>query len=272
MALLVPETQRVSHDDLVWALTAHYGSPGRLADYRQQFERITRRPGEDPSIFAVALETLAMKAFGDMGNAARLRILRDRFIAGQDSFELRRHLDSVAPETRIWDIRIGVECGRAMLIPLTGGGGNPDLNSPAVAHTSGVATGSHPCAFGISAIVAAIVGGCPASAACAIRGVGNHRDGDPTAPEFPDTAGRKMSTDPGRGGGGGGQPPGSAMELDPRTLVVVVRHGLLPPGSNPIHGGWLKIPRQLKLPESWPMWREDGWTILNLLYMRMCLS
>ena len=63
VALLVPETQRASRDDLVWALTAHYRSPGRLADYRQQFEKTIRRPEEDPSIFAVALETLAVKDF-----------------------------------------------------------------------------------------------------------------------------------------------------------------------------------------------------------------
>ena len=38
VALLVPETQRTSRGDLVRALSAHYGSPGRLADYRRQFE------------------------------------------------------------------------------------------------------------------------------------------------------------------------------------------------------------------------------------------
>ena len=43
-------------------------------------------------------------AFGDMGQTARLRIIRDRFIAGHDSCELRRHLDSVSPETPIRDI------------------------------------------------------------------------------------------------------------------------------------------------------------------------
>ena len=37
VALLVPESKR--------ALTAHYGSPGRLADYRRQFERMTGQPG-----------------------------------------------------------------------------------------------------------------------------------------------------------------------------------------------------------------------------------
>ena len=43
-------------------------------------------------------------AFGDMGHPARLRIIRDRFIGGHGSCELRRHLDSVAPETPIRDI------------------------------------------------------------------------------------------------------------------------------------------------------------------------
>ena len=32
--------------------------------------------GEDPSIFAIALETLAAKAFRDMGQTARLRLIR----------------------------------------------------------------------------------------------------------------------------------------------------------------------------------------------------
>ena len=83
---------------------AHYGSPGRLADYRRQFEKITRVAGTDPSIFAIELETLRMKAFGDMGHMARLRLVRDRFIAGQDSCTLPRHLDSVSPETPLQDI------------------------------------------------------------------------------------------------------------------------------------------------------------------------
>ena len=59
---------------------------------------------KDLSIFARALETLAIKAFGDMGQTARLRIIRDRFVAGHNSCELRRHLDSMPPETPIRDI------------------------------------------------------------------------------------------------------------------------------------------------------------------------
>ena len=88
VALLVPETRRATRVGLVGALTAHYGSPGRLADYRRQFEKTTMKPEEDPSIFAIALETLAVKAFGDMGHTARLCIIQDRFIAGHDSCEL----------------------------------------------------------------------------------------------------------------------------------------------------------------------------------------
>ena len=96
--------RRLSRSGLVYALTAHYGSPGRLADYRIQFERTTRTIGEDPAIFATALETLAVKAFGDMGQTARLRLIRDRFIAGHNNCDLRRHLDSVSPETPIRDV------------------------------------------------------------------------------------------------------------------------------------------------------------------------
>ena len=86
------------------ALTDHYGSPGCLADYRRQFEKTVCKDGEDPSKFAVELETLAVNAFRDMGQNARTRIIRDRFIAGHSNSNLRRHLDSVLPETPIRDI------------------------------------------------------------------------------------------------------------------------------------------------------------------------
>ena len=99
VALLVPVPRRASRVGLVDALSAHYGSPGRLAEYRRQFEKTTRMAGEDPSIFAIALETLAVKAFGDIGQTTRLRLIRDRFIAGYSSCELSRYLDGVPPET-----------------------------------------------------------------------------------------------------------------------------------------------------------------------------
>ena len=64
---LVLLARRLSQSGFVDALAAQYGSPGRLADYRRQFEKTTRTVGEDPARFATALETLAVKAFGDMG-------------------------------------------------------------------------------------------------------------------------------------------------------------------------------------------------------------
>ena len=104
VALLVPATRRASQIGLIDALTAHYGSTGWLADYRRQFERVTRMAGTDPSIFVTKLKTLALKAFGDMDHLACIRLVRDRSITGQDSCALRRHLDSVSPETPLWDI------------------------------------------------------------------------------------------------------------------------------------------------------------------------
>ena len=101
VAHLVPLARRLSRSGLV---DGHYGSPGRLVDYRRQFERTTRKVEEDPAIFATALETLAVKAFGDMGQTGRLRLIRDRFIAGHDNCDLRRHLGSVPPETLIRDV------------------------------------------------------------------------------------------------------------------------------------------------------------------------
>ena len=39
-----------------------------------------------------------------MGQTARLRLIRDRFIAGHSNCDLRQHLDSVSPETPIRDV------------------------------------------------------------------------------------------------------------------------------------------------------------------------
>ena len=78
VALLVPEPTRVTQIGLVGALTDHYGSPGRLAD--------------------------CQRYLGDMGPNARTRIIRDRFIAGHLNSALRRHLDSLPPETPIREI------------------------------------------------------------------------------------------------------------------------------------------------------------------------
>ena len=50
------------------------------------------------------METLAVKAFGDIGQTSRLRLIRDRFIAGHERCELRRHLDCLPPDTPLRDI------------------------------------------------------------------------------------------------------------------------------------------------------------------------
>ena len=104
VALLIPMPRRASRKELTDALSSHYGSPGRLASYRRQFDKTERKPGEDPANFGITLETLAVKAFGDIGQTSRLRLIRDRFIAGHESCELRRHLDCLPPDTPLRDI------------------------------------------------------------------------------------------------------------------------------------------------------------------------
>ena len=104
VALLIPMPRRASRKELTDALSSHCGSPGRLANYRREFDKTVRKPGEDPSNFAITLETLAVKAFGDMGQTARIRLIRDRSIAGHGSCDLRRYLDCVPPDTPLRDI------------------------------------------------------------------------------------------------------------------------------------------------------------------------
>ena len=82
---------------------------GRLAEYKRQFQREFRRPGDDPSIFATELETLAQRAFMDIDLKIQLQMVRDRFIDGQAERALHRHFDSLGPNTPMTDI---VDCCR----------------------------------------------------------------------------------------------------------------------------------------------------------------
>ena len=100
VALLMPMPRRASRKELTDALSSHYGSPGRLASYRRQFDKTERKPDQDPANFGITLETLAIKAFGDIGQTSRLRLIRDRFITGHECCELRQHLDCLPPDTR----------------------------------------------------------------------------------------------------------------------------------------------------------------------------
>ena len=85
VALLVPESRRVVQGLLIKSLSDHYNSPGRLAEYKCQFQRVVRRRGDDPSIFAIELETLARRAFIDIDFSIQLQMVRDRFIDGRMS-------------------------------------------------------------------------------------------------------------------------------------------------------------------------------------------
>ena len=69
-------------------------------------------PDDDPSIFAVELETLARRAFSDIDSSIQLQMVRDQFIDGQAECALRQHLDSFGPNTpmqntvdscRVWE-------------------------------------------------------------------------------------------------------------------------------------------------------------------------
>ena len=104
VALLIPMPLQASRKELTDALSSHYGSPGRLANYRPEFDKTVQKMGEDPSNFAIKLETLAVKAFGNMGQIARLRLIRDRLIAGHENCDLRRYLDCVPHDTPLRDI------------------------------------------------------------------------------------------------------------------------------------------------------------------------
>ena len=70
---------------------------------------MVRRLGDDPSIFAIELETLARRVFIDIDISIQLQMVRDRFIDGQVECALRRHLDSLGPDTPMADI---VDCCR----------------------------------------------------------------------------------------------------------------------------------------------------------------
>ena len=72
--------------------------------FQRQFESATRRTGMDPATFLMELEIVAVRGFGDMGKCARNCMVRDKFITAQRSCGLRRHIDSVPPDTPIRDI------------------------------------------------------------------------------------------------------------------------------------------------------------------------
>ena len=100
VALLLAKEERESWTGLVDGLAAYYQSPGRLAGLRRRFENASRQPGLDPATYATNLGMLAIQGFSDMKEQARDRMIRDRFIAGQEQCALRRQLDGFSHGTR----------------------------------------------------------------------------------------------------------------------------------------------------------------------------
>ena len=99
VALLVPESQRAVPKFLINSLSDHCNSPGRRAEYKRQFQRVVRRVEDDPSVFAIELETLARRAFVEVDLNTQLQMVQDRFIDGQADRSLRRHLAILKPNT-----------------------------------------------------------------------------------------------------------------------------------------------------------------------------
>ena len=104
VALLLAKEERESWTGLVDGLAAYYQSPGRLASLRRWFENASRQPGFDPATYATNLGMLAIQGFSDMKEQARDRMIRDRFIAGQEQCALRRQLDGFSHDTPIGEI------------------------------------------------------------------------------------------------------------------------------------------------------------------------
>ena len=83
VALLVPESQRVVPGLLIKSLSDHYNSPGRLAEYKRQFQRVVRRWEMIRRFLLFELETLARRALIDIDISIQLQMVRDRFIDGR---------------------------------------------------------------------------------------------------------------------------------------------------------------------------------------------
>ena len=79
VALLVPEDAPQCWWKRYWHITL---PPVDWQKHRRQFEQMTRPPGEDPAALAIALETLARRAFVGVDAAVRLQLVRDKFITG----------------------------------------------------------------------------------------------------------------------------------------------------------------------------------------------
>ena len=104
VALLLEKKERESWTGLVDGLAVYYQSPGRLASLRKRFSDAFRQPGLDPATYATDLGMLAIQGFGDIGGQIRDKLIRDKFIAGQEQLALRQQLNSFSQDTPIGEI------------------------------------------------------------------------------------------------------------------------------------------------------------------------
>ena len=75
-----------------------------MAAVRRRFESACRCQGVDPATFATELGILAVRGFENMSERARGLMVRNKFIAAQQSRALRWHLDGISVEASIGDI------------------------------------------------------------------------------------------------------------------------------------------------------------------------
>ena len=111
VALLLAKEERESWTGLVDGLAAYYQSPGRLAALRKRFSDAFRQPGLDPATYATNLGMLAIQGFGDLRGQIRDKLIRDKFIDGQEQMALRRQLDGFSEDTPIGEIVYESEVG-----------------------------------------------------------------------------------------------------------------------------------------------------------------
>ena len=104
VALLMPVKEREQWKDLSNGLSEYYNSPGRLAVFRLRFESAGHRPEVDSATLATELGILAVRGFGDMGKRARDLMVRNKFIAAQQSCGLRRYMDGASSDAPIREI------------------------------------------------------------------------------------------------------------------------------------------------------------------------
>ena len=120
VALLMPVEEREQWTAFAKGLSDYFTSQ---VDWRRRrrFESASRRPGVDPATFATELGILAVREH------ARDLMVRNKFIAAQQSYALRRHLDGASADASIGEI---VDSCRVWESHSEAGYGGRDLKFP----------------------------------------------------------------------------------------------------------------------------------------------